>query len=548
MSETKKFVVKEGKEARQAVEKGVDAAANILRLTLGPRGVNVLLDQGPNRTPRILNDGVTIAEFLWNRYDLTPFEAKVAQAFIDGSKKTKDKVGDGTTGTAVIAQKIVHEAFARMPLSPLGSFISTSAMDIRREIREAWPKAVEELKKSAKPVKTLGDLKKVAFAAIERKDLAEVVADMVWKIGADGHITVEDSLGYELETEIVEGIFIPACTATPMLAELNDRKEAVWEDTWVIVTNHDIKNLTQLDAPAQTIFKHLAEKGVSNENIRLAIFAPRFERHILDAVLQLNRTVFRLNDGRSVNTKILPVKIPALTEDWMEDVASAVDAKMINKHLGFELEKMVITDFGKAKKVTSFWDYALILGGSGNTKPRLEKLKERLKHETVLIARKRLERRIASLAAAVGIIRTGAATDLERIDMREKLIDGTEAAKAALEEGVVKGGGKALYDVAKKFKGSVLKAALEAPYEQIQANAGGSLEIGADILDPLKVIRISLENACSVAAQLITIGALVVEDREPDVRTVADAIKSKPVMENAAGEASQWDIPEERAE
>lgn len=488
----KKFKVSvSGTKARESIKNGVNKAVDMVKITLGPMGRNVLLER-PTGYPWIVNDGVTIAKHIILK---DPVENQVAQAIIEATLKTNENVGDGTTTAMVLAGAIINEALKEMGE---GTLLETpNVMETYREIKENCQKVIEELKKMAKPIKTKQDMIDVATACCEDKKSGEIIADMYEKLGKDGIISVEDSYKEETSTEIVSGMKFSGGYVSKSLAN-TDKGDAILEDCKILVTNHQIESIDDF-VPFALFLRN-------NKNIsELVIIADSFHNSVLPTLIQNTQLgVFRF----------LAIKAPSLLPEQYEDIAVYTGATFIDKEKGMKVCNVKLEDLGRAKRIITNQTETAIIEGKGN-KPnieaRIKKIKEELKLETHDPFKKRLQKRMGAVAGSIGIIMAGAKTPTERQYIRLKLEDAVYGTKAALEEGVVEGGGLALKKIAEKLPKNILTEALKAPYYQIQENAGGKLKIGKDILDPVKVTRTALENACSAAILITTDGAIVWE-------------------------------------
>ena len=335
------------------------------------------------------------------------------------------------------------------------------------------------------------------------------------EVGLDGYISLEDNWAtkYGITTELTSGMRFIGKYASPYLINERNDKEALWQDTHILVTNHKLESIKQI----QPLLKEFAEKGLR----KLVIIGgysegeAGFSKEFIQTIGQELQKLFdtRVPD-KSMVLQILAIKAPSLTSDELEDVATAVGAKFIDKNIGLELGGIKAEYLGYAQKVSATEDDVNIIGGKGETKSRLEELKGQLDKEKDQMFKEKLKRRIASLASGVGVIRVGAPTESERSYIKYKLEDAISAAHAAMEEGYVKGGGQALKEVANKLgKDSILFSALNAPYKRIQDNAGEEVKIPSKVIDPAKVVRLALENACSGAGMLITSDGAIAEEK-----------------------------------
>lgn len=510
-----------GVDARKKVLSGVKKLYDAARLTLGPEGKNALLPRTFNRGPRNTNDGVTILENIKLQDE---HERLVADFFKEGSKKTNELVGDGTTTTAVIGGFLVEQLVSQIA----GNAVPTASIAgkenkqkkgvraMRQEMKDAKTLVINEIKAKAKPVKTLADLEKIAIVSIGKEDetVAKTVAGLVWKIGRDGagnfidnHVDVTEGYKREIETEEVYGMRFPAKVAHRAFVNKPDRFEMVAEDVAVFITNYKLDNPYEIVAILDRV-----------KAAKIAIFAPDFSPMTIKSLIETTKG----------GLFCYPIKTPALRTEVLEDLAVYTGATVIDKDSGRKLDNVTATDLGFAGKIvvkdTENREDAVLLGGKGEKfklgsgtriTERCETLKKQIKESRNELTTISLQKRIASLSSAIGVIRVGATTSAEGLFLKLKIEDGVYACKAALEEGYVEGGGLCLKKIADKLpEGNILADALRAPHDQIQKNAGGSLEIGKDIIDPAKVVRLEVEHGVSVASMIITTDILIPEVRE----------------------------------
>ncbi len=524
-----------GNAAREKILKGVNAVYQVIKLTLGPENGSALMYRTYARGPRIVDDGNTIAQIIEPKDE---FERLAAQAFKETSSQVNAQVGDGTTTTAVIAGKLINDIFSKMSDTAL-SYASASKLSVQKiknEFLVLSKQIQEKIKEKSKKVETIEDLEKIASVSLGNSEIGKVVAKIVWEVGADGFIDVVDGYKGELETEVIKGARFPAKPGAKAFINNPKRFEMVIEDCPVFLTNYKLDNDNQIRA----VFQKLLQK-----NSKLVIIAPDFSEQILISMVQTTKQgVF-----------MFPVKVPSLRTEQFEDLAIYFGANFINKDTGKKLENAEESDLGFVVKLvvkeTENREDAIALGGRGAYEDkmrvadreyrvsspvaeRIKILKEQINEERIESHKKLLERRIASLASAVGVIRVGASTTAESLPLKLKIEDAQYASKAALEEGYVKGGGLCLKEIAEEldkpdevYEGKdgvrlekishskeLLIKALKAPYEQIQENNEEPLEIGEDIIDPTKVVRLAVEYAISVAANLITCKIIIPETEE----------------------------------
>ena len=510
-----------GVKARKKILEGVNLVFNTVKLTLGPSGRNALLPRTFNRGPRITNDGVTVAELAKQSKD--EHIRLAAESFVEAASRTNKAAGDGTTTTTVLAGNLINKVFAELtdeaiPSATLqGSAINkTGVRALRQEIKEAKDKVIEEIKNRAKPIKTLADLEKIAIISVGKEDeqIAKEIAKLVWEIGrdsegnfVDNHVDVVEGYKGEIETEVSKGMKFPAKVAHRAFVNKPERFEMEAEDVAVLITN------LKLDNPYQVV-------GIL-ERCRvpkIALFAPDFSTGVLTSLAQTTKN----------GLFCFPIKCPALRTEQLEDLATYTGAKVIDRDTGGKLESVNVADLGFAFKIivkdTENREDATLLGGKNEKinpkaiEERRDILKKQIKEARNDLNRIQLEKRIANLSSAVGIIRVGASTDNESLYLKLKVEDGVYACKAALEEGYVKGGGLCLKEIAEKLPENILTDILKTPYEQIQKNSGGHFEVDKDVIDPAKVVRLEVEHGVSVAATLITTDISIpeIKDKSPN--------------------------------
>lgn len=489
-------IILTGKEARSELKKGVDKVADIVGKTLGPSGRNVMLGTMGVKAPQITNDGISIAKEIILDDETQNLGA---EAIINASSKTNDRAGDGTTTTVVIAREIIEEGLKK--IDDEHSFISSSinVMDIYREINVTKRELIKKLEKLAKPISTKEDIKKIAVTAVEDEEVGGIIAEMLFKLGKEGKITVESAFDTKISHDVVKGMKVHGTYASDLLA--NKRKEIVKKEVAIIVTNEDIDYPSQLEA----VVNQAKSQGI----VEIVLVAPRFAPSVLPTI--------NYNAMQGIFS-FIPVKVAALTDSQLEDMAIYTKATFIDKNQAMKLHDFTLAQLGKCEKIIIDESEVSIIGGKGDVKERVKDLKAEMEVEKTDHYKDKLATRIASLSSGIGVIRVGGDTDMERNYKRLKIDDAVYATKCAMEEGVVAGGGVVLRDLAKDLDDeSILKKALCKPYEQIQENAGGKLKIGKDILDPVKVTRIALENACSVAGILLTTETTIADKKIPEL-------------------------------
>lgn len=500
-------------EAREKIKRGVNKVYDAVRQTLGPEGSNGLLFGTFGRSQRITNDGVTISECIQPK---DPFEKLAADTIKETARKTNEKVGDGTTTTVVIAGKLLNEAFSKLSDGVIRGKGARGVMQIKKEILEAGRDVLERIPLASKKIETKEDLEKIATVSVEDKELGKIIADVSWQVGVDGYIDIVDGFKGGVETELTYGMRFPAKVPAHVFVNKPDRYEMVAEDCPVVVTNYSLDTIRQITFLNQEDFLKSA---------KIVILAPKFSEQVLLEFVK----------ARQNNLWAFPVKVPSLRTEQFEDVSIYFGAKFIDKNSGRKLQDIKFTDAGFIEKLivkeVELSEEALARGGKGEKVElgmRIETLKKQIEETKIDSHKKLLERRIASMASATGLIKVGAATDSEKIYKKKKIEDAVYACKAALQEGYVEGGGLCLKRIAEELPESLLTSALKAPYEQIQENAETEFEIKPEVIDPVKAVRLSVEHAISAVAHLITCKVIVAEEPEVDpgegYKQIAEAI------------------------
>ena len=520
-----------GEEARRSLKSGVDTLADAVKITLGPKGRNVVLDRKFG-APLITNDGVTIAKEI----DLgDKFENMGAQLIKEVSIKTNDVAGDGTTTAAVLAQAIIREGLKNIAAG-------ANPMILKKGIALATDKTVEELKKISKPIANKKAIADVASVSAGDEEIGSLIADAFEKVGKDGVITVNEGKGLKTELSVVEGMQFDRGYASPYMMTNTDKMEAELDSPVILVTDKKISNFQDIVPLLENIIKTGA---------KLMIIAEDIEGDALTNLV-LNKLKGILN--------VVAVKAPGFGDRrkaMLEDIAILTGATLVSSDLGFELQNVTFDMLGRAKSVKVDKDKSIIVGGAGNPDEiaaRVASIRKQIAETTSDYDREKLSERLAKLAGGVAVVNVGAATEVEMKERKLRIEDALAATRAAVEEGVIPGGGTALLSVAPtvyKFAetldgdvktGAVIVAkALEEPAKQIAVNAGidggvviseikknGNPDFGYDalkdtycnmvecgILDPTKVTRSALQNAASVAATLLTTEVLVADKPEP---------------------------------
>ncbi|RIK57675.1 MAG: chaperonin GroEL [Chloroflexi bacterium] len=520
--------------ARKALKAGVDALANAVKTTLGPKGRNVALDKKWG-SPTVTHDGVTVAKEIELE---DPFENMGAQLLKEAATKTNDVAGDGTTTATVLAQAIVNEGLKNVTAG-------ANPMLLKRGIEAGRDAIVQAIRDMATPVSGKEGIAQVASISAADKLIGDLIAEVMDKVGKDGVITVEESKGLEFETEYVEGMQLDRGYLSPYFVTNSERMEAVIEDPYILITDKKISS-------AQDIVPTL-EKLVQIGRRDIVVIAEDVDGEAL-ATLVLNKLRGMVN--------ALAIKAPGFGDRrkaMLEDIAILTGGSVITETLGRKLESVMLEDLGRATRIVSTKDATTIVGGSGESSAiqgRISQIRAETEASTSDYDREKLQERLAKLAGGVAIIRVGAATETELKEKKHRVEDALSATRAAVEEGIVPGGGVALINAVPaldnvKLEGDaatgvrILRRALEEPMRMIATNAGldgpvviervrglhgeGKKTIGYDVLendyvdmlqagiiDPAKVTRSAVENACSIAAMILSTSALVTDIPEPE--------------------------------
>jgi chaperonin GroEL len=520
-------------DARKAIAKGIAQAARAVKITLGPKGRNVVIEKSYGG-PRITNDGVSIAKEISFK---DKFENMGAEIVKEVANKTNDTAGDGTTTSVVLLEALVEEGLARV-------MKGANAMLIRSGMEKAKNAALVELKKMAKPISGKAEVKQVATISAESEELGSIIAEAVEKVGSSGVVTVEESQGMELSYDIVEGLQIDKGYVSAYMVTNPERMEAEMKDALVLLTDKKIGNVQEI--------LPLLEKVVQSGKKELVIIADDVEGDAL--------STFIVNKLRGTFS-VLAIKAPGYGDrkkDMLADIATVVGGTVISNEVGMTFENATLSMLGKASRVVATKDATTIVGGKGkkvDITARVAQLKAQMENSDSKFDKEKFEERIAKLSGGVAVISVGAATETEMKYLKDKIDDAVKATKASIEEGIVAGGGTALAKVAKKLMAhegkmnvdektgfDIVIRALEMPLAQIVINAGkddagvivakvqsGKANAGynaltdeviddmlaAGIVDPVKMSRMALENAVSAAAMLLTTEAAIAEIPEP---------------------------------
>ena len=516
--------IKYGSEARAALERGVNQLADTVKVTLGPKGRNVVLDKSFG-APLITNDGVTIAKEI----ELEDgFENMGAQLIREVAAKTNDVAGDGTTTATVLAQAMVHEGMKNLEAG-------ANPIVLRKGMKKATDKAVEAIREMSSKVNGKEQIARVAAVSSGDDEVGQMVADAMEKVSNDGVITIEESKTMQTELDLVEGMqfdrgYISAYMATDM-----EKMEAVLDDPYILITDKKISNIQEI----LPVLEQIVQSGA-----RLLIIAEDIEGEALTTLI-VNKLRGTFN--------VVAVKAPGYGDrrkEMLQDIAILTGGQVISEELGFDLKETTMDQLGRAKSVKVQKENTVIVDGCGDKNAiadRVGQIKKAIEETTSDFDREKLQERLAKLAGGVAVIRVGAATETEMKEAKLRMEDALNATKAAVEEGIIGGGGSAYIHVSKKVKefaetlegnektgDKIILKALEAPLAQIAKNAGleGAVivnkvresEVGTGfdaynetyvdmvekgILDPAKVTRSALQNATSVASTLLTTESVV---------------------------------------
>ena len=521
--------IKFGAEARAALEAGVNKLADTVRVTLGPKGRNVVLDKSFG-APLITNDGVTIAKEI----ELAdPFENMGAQLVKEVATKTNDAAGDGTTTATVLAQAMINEGMKNLAAG-------ANPIIMRKGMKKATDAAVEAIKGMKKDVKSQADIARVAAISSADEEVGQMVADAMEKVSKDGVITIEESKTMKTELDLVEGMQFDRGYVSAYMATDMEKMEAVLDDPYILITDKKISNIQEI----LPLLEQLVQSGS-----KLLIIAEDIEGEALTTLI--------VNKLRGTFT-VVGVKAPGYGDrrkEMLKDIAILTGGTVISEELGLELKDTTMDQLGRAKSVKVQKENTIIVDGCGDKKAiadRVAQIKAQIEETTSDFDREKLQERLAKMAGGVAVIRVGAATEAEMKEAKMRMEDALSAAKAAVEEGIIAGGGSAYVHAAaevqkvvdglegdEKTGGRIVLKALEAPLFHIAANAGleGSVIINkvkespvgvgydayneeyvdmveAGILDPAKVTRSALQNATSVASTLLTTESAVANIKE----------------------------------
>ncbi len=520
-----------GEDARKALLNGINQLADTVKITLGPKGRNVVLDKKFG-SPLITNDGVTIAKEI--ELD-DPFENMGAQLVKEVSIKTNDVAGDGTTTATLLAQALIREGMKNVAAG-------ANPMILKNGIQKAVDKAVEKIIENSKKVADNKDIAKVATISASNEFIGNLIAEAMDKVSADGVITVEESNTAETYSEVVEGMMFDRGYITPYMVTDTDKMEAILDDAYILITDKKIASIQEI----LPLLEQIVQSGK-----KLLIIAEDIEGEALSTII--------VNRLRGTFT-VVGVKAPGFGDrrkEMLQDIAILTGGQVISEELGLELKDTQIEQLGRARQVKVEKENTIIVDGAGDSeqiKSRVSQIRSQIETTTSDFDREKLQERLAKLAGGVAVIKVGAATEIEMKEKKLRIEDALAATKAAVEEGIVAGGGIALINAIDSVKELIADAsgdektgimivlkALEEPLRQIAINAGleGSViveevkkagkvgygynalngtygdMISEGIVDPTKVTRSALQNAASVASMVLTTESIVSDIKEP---------------------------------
>jgi len=536
-------IIKYGFEAKQAIKAGVDKAANAVKVTLGPTGKAVILDKGFG-SPTVSDDGVTVAKEIELE---DKFENVGASLIQEVANKTNEQAGDGTSTATVLAQKMIEEGFEMLKRYP------TRANDLKRGMDKAMAFVVEKLNAVKKEVKGKEGIQQVATISSLDAEVGKLIAEAMEEVGHDGVITVEEGQTIGVEKEVVKGMRFDKGFVSAYMMTNTERMEAVWEDPYILITDKKVSSVQDV----LPLLEKVAQSGKKD----LVIIADDIEGEAL--------TTFILNKLRGT-FNVLAVKAPGFGDrrkEMLQDIAVLTGGAVITEDLGLKLDKAELDQLGHARKVIATKEYTTIVDGQGDKaaiENRVQQIRNEFKESTSEFDKEKLSERMARLAGGVGVIKVGAFTETEMKAKKFKIEDALNATRAAVEEGIVAGGGSALAWIAPELEKAVAKGetftefekhgamivrkALETPLRTIAENSGvepsgiisfvqessgfagydftqyderdwekGKKDnmIDAGIVDPVKVTRLALEHAVSIASTLVTTEAIIVDKPEP---------------------------------
>ncbi|MEG2039044.1 MAG: chaperonin GroEL [Oscillospiraceae bacterium] len=523
-------IISYGEEARKSLQTGIDKLADTVKITLGPKGRNVVLDKKYG-SPLVTNDGVTIAKEIELE---DPFENMGAQMLKEVATRTNDAAGDGTTTATLLAQALVREGMKNVTAG-------ANPMILRRGMKKAVDSAVDAIKDNSKKVNGSADIARVATVSADDENVGKLIADAMEKVSSDGVITIEESKTAETYSEVVEGMQFDRGYITPYMVTDTEKMEAVMDDAYILITDKKISNVQEI----LPVLEQIVKAGK-----RFVMIADDVEGEALSTLI--------VNKLRGTFACVA-VKAPGFGDrrkEMLQDIATLTGGQLISSELGYELKDTTMEMLGNARQVVVTKDNTIIVDGSGNPddiKKRINQIKAQIETTTSEFDKEKLQERLAKLSGGVAVIKVGAATEIEMKEKKLRIEDALSATRAAVEEGIIAGGGIAFLNLIpsvqkiveqcdgdEKTGARIVLRALEEPVRQIAINAGlegsviienirraGKVGYGFDvyketycdmiaegIVDPAKVTRCALQNAASVASMVLTTESLVSEEKE----------------------------------
>jgi len=474
--------IKENKESMDSLVKGIDTLANIVKQTLGPKGRNVMFEDQWGIS-RITNDGVTIAKQIFSKDET---ENMAINSLKQNAARTNMQAGDASTTFITLAQSILHE----------GLKSTKHPLEKRDEINRDCQVALGELKKSAKPVKTFEEIKQIAIVSCEDETIGSIIAEATYKVGKEGQVSVQESEVNGVRIEYINGLEIDEGYIAEFMMN-NERGEAVLHNPYILIVDSKLSNIKDI----LPIMQKVADSG-KNE---VLLLCDGLDGNMLPTIA---KNIYAKRVERKPFLEVIAVKFPAIRKpEFIEDIALVTEGKIMGMKTGLFPDEATLDDLGTCEKVVITTKKTVFIGGKGNVEEKIETLRNQ--RDASEINKDAYDARIARLKGEVAVIKVGAASGVDLGYIRDKIEDAVYATKGAVEEGAVKGGGVALKMIALDLPDGILKEALQAPYNQIQENAGGNFKIKDNVMDSVKSTRIVLENAASFAGAVLTTSASV---------------------------------------
>lgn len=517
--------IKFGEDARKDLKRGVDAVANAVKITLGPKGRNVIIGKSYG-SPIITNDGVSVAKEIEISNNTENMGAQIVK---EVAEKTNDLVGDGTTTAVVLTQAIVSEGLKNVAAG-------ANPLELKTGIKRGVEVVIKELKKISKEIKDKKEVAQVATVSAENSEIGEMIAEIIDEVGKDGVITIEESKKFGIEKEITKGMQFNSGYVSPYMITNAEKMEATYENPYILITDKKISSINEI--------LPVLEKVLKTGKKDLVIIADDLDGEALTTLI--------INKLRGV-FNVLAIKAPGFGDtkkENLQDIAISVGAQLISEELGLKLEKITLEDLGSVRKIIAKKEETIIVEGAGKKeeiKKRISIIKSEIERTDSNFDKDKLQERLARLTGGVGVLKVGAASEVEQKALQHKIEDALAATRAAIAEGIVPGGGVALLRAGKKLdqlklEGDektglmIIKNALEWPIKIIANNAGISGDVVVDevkkgndnygfnakamiyqdmikngITDPTKVVRVALENAASAATMLLTVETVIVD-------------------------------------